>query len=144
VLVALAGLFNTSSAFASSQRHALTAHVSEDGFMRPTGRQRLVAFGALLIYLASLPVLGVLWVTIAYRRFPHLGFRDQLYQVGPLSTTILGSLLVVAMLIVAVTIIAIVLYPKAARIPWIGLILNVTIWVASVATMVEPAPILGG
>lgn len=112
--------------------------------MRPTGRQRLAATGALLIYLASLPVLGLLWVTIAYRRFPQLGFRDQLYQVGPLSMGILESLLVVAMLIVTVTIIAIVLTPKAARVPLVGLVLNVTIWAASIATMVEPAPILGG
>ena len=112
--------------------------------MRPTGRQRLAAAGALLIYLASLPVLGLLWVTIAYRRFPQLGFRDQLYQVGALSTTILGSLLVVAALVVIATIIAIVLYPKAARIPLVGVVLNLAIWAASVATMVEPAPIFGG
>jgi|GEM_PF-4367780 len=112
--------------------------------MRPTGRQRLAATGALLVYLASLPVLGSLWVTVAYRRFPQLGFRDQLNQVGPLSTTILGSLLVVAVLIVAATVAAIVLYPRAARIPWIGLVVNLAIWAASVGTMVEPAPILGG
>ena len=112
--------------------------------MRPTGRQRLTAAGVLLIYLVSLPLLGLLWVTIAYRRFPQLGFRDQLYQVGPLSTTILGSLLAVAGLVVLVTIIAIVFYPKAARVPLIGLVLNLAIWAASVVTMVEPAPILGG
>lgn len=62
--------------------------------MRPTGRQRLVGLGALLIYLASLPALGLLWVSVAYGRFPELGFRDQLYRVGSLSTTILGLLLV--------------------------------------------------
>ncbi len=112
--------------------------------MRPTRRQRLAAAGALLVYLASLPVLGLLSVTVAYRRFPQLGFRDQLYQVGSLSTTILGSLLVVAVLIVVATVVAIVLSPKAARIPWIGLTVNLAVWAASVATMVEPAPILGG
>jgi hypothetical protein len=111
---------------------------------RPTGRQRLTAAGALLIYLVSLPLLGLVWVTIAYRRFPQLGFRDQLYEVGPLSTTILGSLLAVAGLVVVMTIIAIVLYPKAARIPLIGVVLNFAIWAASVATMIEPAPISGG
>lgn len=69
--------------------------------MRPTGRQRLVGLGALLIYLLSLPALGLLWVSVAYGRFPELGFRDQLYRVGSLSTTILGLLLVVAVLVVA-------------------------------------------
>ena len=112
--------------------------------MQPTGRQRLAAAGALLIYLASLPALALLWVSIAYRRFPQLGFRDQLYQVGPMSTAILGLLLVVAVLTVVATIIAIVVYPKAARIPIIGLVLNVAIWATSVATMVEPAPMSGG
>ena len=112
--------------------------------MRPTGRQRLAATGALLIYLVSLPLLGSLWVTVAYRRFPELGFRDQLYQVGPLSTTILGSLLVVAGLVVIATIVGIILYPKAAGIPVVGLVLNLAVWATSVATMVEPAPVLGG
>ncbi|WP_309617847.1 hypothetical protein [Salinibacterium sp.] len=112
--------------------------------MRPTGRQRLAAAGALLIYLVTLPLLGSLWVTVVYRRFPELGFRDQLYQVGSLSTTILGSLLFVAALIVTATVISILLYPKAARIPLIGIIVNVAVWAASVATMVEPAPVLGG
>jgi len=112
--------------------------------MRPTGQQRLAAVGALLVYLASLPVLGNLWVTIVYRRFPQLSSRDQLDQVGQLSTTILGSLVVVALLTITASVLAILFYPKAARVPLIGLALNLVVWAASVATMVEPKPILGG
>ena len=44
----------------------------------PTARSRLFALGMLLVYLASVPVLGLLWVSVAYRRFPQIGFRDQL------------------------------------------------------------------
>lgn len=97
-----------------------------------------------MVYLASVPTLAMLWAMVAYRRFPQLSSRDQLFQVGQLSTTLLGMLLVAALLIVTSTLIALVFSPKAARVPWIGLAINLAIWGMSVAAMVEPAPILGG
>jgi len=112
--------------------------------MRPTSRQRLVAVGALVGYLLSLPLLGLLWAKVASRRFPQLQARDQLEYVGIVSTTFLSSMLLVAVVVVLASTIAIFVYPQAVRIPLIGVGVNVLLWVASVATMVEPVPILGG
>ena len=110
----------------------------------PTARSRLSTLGTLLLYLASIPALGLLWASVAYRRFPQIGFRDQLYQVGSISTTILGGMLAVAVVVVLVTIVAMAVWPNAARVPLVGLALNVILWAASVATMVEPPAAVGG
>jgi hypothetical protein len=89
-------------------------------------------------------VLGLLWVSVAYRRFPQIGFRDQLYQVGTVSTAILGGMLLVSVLVLLVTVVAVIVWPKAARVPLVGIAANVVLWAVAVATMVDPPAVFGG